>query len=318
MQMTPLQADCLAYIQFLFASEMKPLSAIYKPSGIMAHIEIESSWQPDVGDHVDSFGSAGLMQVLPATAVQMGVKGSMLDPANSILAGMRYLQNCQTIVGHYREKAGGHLLIEDLVAAYNEGPGNVMRGRQDPRYVTAWRTAQAKWADVDALPVDPKAADALQHWNDHGQPNLTAMSAAPPEPEVAGGLVSTTEAMQVMADLGHNQTPPAETQQNASAPPSDGGGATVAVPAPEEGQVAKPALTEPVSGVEAAPVHQDTHESDAAADGEGPNTSDKNEEAEEAEALNSQELQHLEGAPAQSSGEVAQGEGTGNPSLDGA
>jgi hypothetical protein len=174
MPMTPLQAECLAYIQFLLSSELKGLAALYKPSGIMAHIQIESSFQPEVGDHVDTFGSCGLMQVLPATAIQMGVKGSMLDPCNSILAGMRYLDNCRTILGHYAAQQGGGLQIEKVVAAYNEGPGNVLHGRQDPSYVEAWTKAQKQWAYVDALPMDPKAAAALESWTKAGSPSLTA------------------------------------------------------------------------------------------------------------------------------------------------
>ena len=157
--MTPLQAECLAYIQFLLAGELYNLGTLYNSSGVMAHIQIESSWDPEVGDHVDSFGSAGLMQVLPSTATQMGVHGSMLDPANSIRAGMLYLDNCRKILGHYRAKAGGVLTAQDVAAAYNEGPGNVMRGRQDMHYVDAWEAAQHEWAYVDALPMDPKAVE---------------------------------------------------------------------------------------------------------------------------------------------------------------
>jgi len=186
--MTPLQADCLAYIQFLLAGEIKALAALYQPSGVMAHIQIESSWEPEVGDHVDSFGSAGLMQVLPSTAIQMGVTGSMLDPQNSIRAGMLYLNNCRTILGHYRAKAGGVLTIQDVVAAYNEGPGNVMRGRADPHYVDEWEAAQKQWAYVDALPMDPKAVEALFHW---GQSNTPPAGAADPSPEGAASPVAT-------------------------------------------------------------------------------------------------------------------------------
>jgi len=191
--MTPLQADCLAYIQFLLAGDLKALAALYQPSGVMAHIQIESSWEPEVGDHVDSFGSAGLMQVLPSTAVQMGVTGSMLNPQNSIRAGMLYLDNCRTILAHYRAKTGGALTIQDVVAAYNEGPGNVMRGRADPHYVDEWEAAQKQWAYVDALPVDPKAVEALFHWGQSNTPpaeihqDETDLEPAPQAPQATTG-----------------------------------------------------------------------------------------------------------------------------------
>lgn len=341
MSMTPLQAECLAYIQFLLASELQPLSALYKPSGVMAHIEIESSWQPDVGDHVDSFGSAGLMQVLPSTAMQMGVTGSMLDPANSILAGMRYLENCRVILAHYRQRGGGVLSIEDVVAAYNEGPGNVMRGRQDPHYVEVWTGAQKRWAFVDALPMDPKALGALKHLADlpamevsqvaaHDHPGDAVAQLAevealegktPPDPAtppaqqsasaVAGGLVSRETLAQVREDLGHNQAPPAETQQDAPA-------VAVAAPAPEDAQVTQAAPAGAPSGIEANAVEQHPADSDAADDGEGPNGGDQPEQADEAEALNREEAEHLEGTPATSAEGVAQHEGSDNPSLNGA
>lgn len=202
---TQLQADCLAFIHFLLNGELQSLGALYKPSGIMAHIEIESSWQPEVGDHVDSFGSAGLMQVLPATAIQMGVRGSMLLPQNSILAGMRYLENCRKILSHYHISHGGSLQITDVVAAYNEGPGNVMKGRQDPHYVAAWEAAQKRWAYVDALAyaygwappaswlaspelleasaqqLSQKAAPASQDSGKHGRDNQEQESASEAE-----------------------------------------------------------------------------------------------------------------------------------------
>ena len=181
--MTPLQTECLAYIQFLLAGELYNLGTLYNSSGVMAHIQIESSWDPEVGDHVDSFGSAGLMQVLPSTATQMGVHGSMLDPANSIRAGMLYLDNCRKILGRYRAKAGGVLTAQDVAAAYNEGPGNVMRGRQDMHYVDAWEAAQREWAYVDALPMDPKAVEALFRWNQaKNAPPAEPISQAAPEP----------------------------------------------------------------------------------------------------------------------------------------
>lgn len=182
MTMTSFQAECLAYIQFLLAGELKSLASLYTPSGVCAHIEIESSWKPDIGDDVDQYGSAGLMQCLPATAASMGVHGNQRNPANSILAGMKYLDNCRQILGSYRTKAGGRLQITDVVAAYNEGPGNVMHGRQDPHYVDVWTVAQKKWAYVDALPMDPKAAAALVAWQGAGMPPAIGASVVKDEP----------------------------------------------------------------------------------------------------------------------------------------
>ncbi len=223
MPMTPLQADCLAYIQFLFAGELKGLAVLYKPSGVMAHIQIESAFRVDVGDDTgDGAASAGLMQVIPATAAAMGVRGSMLNPANSILAGMRYLDNCRVLLGHYFAKQNRTLLVTDVVASYNEGPGNVMRGRQDPGYVTKWEEAQAQWAHVDAMPMDPKAAHALAQMKAGTQedPGETAVSPAeaPPVATVEATAPAAGGAPAVEAAPQSATSPPAVTPSPAKAP----------------------------------------------------------------------------------------------------
>lgn len=185
MSMTEFQAECLCYIQFLFASELKDLAALYKPSGIMAHIEIESDWNPNIGDDTgDDAGSAGLMQLIPETAASVGVHGSQLTPPNSILSGMRYLDMCRKILGHY-----GKADLPHVVASYNEGPGNALKNLMDPHYWNAWSAAQKKWAYADALPVDPKVAEAIASWEGSGKPDLAppAPSTEPPPHESAQG-----------------------------------------------------------------------------------------------------------------------------------
>jgi soluble lytic murein transglycosylase-like protein len=88
MHMTELQTQCLHIVENLLKGEFAASASILKPSYVMAHCEIESSWRPDVLSS-DGFGSRGLVQVLPETAREMGVSGSQAVPANSILAGMR-------------------------------------------------------------------------------------------------------------------------------------------------------------------------------------------------------------------------------------
>ena len=287
--MTPLQAECLAYIQFLLAGELYDLGTLYNSSGVMAHIQIESNWEPEVGDHVDSFGSAGLMQVLPSTATQMGVHGSMLDPASSIRAGMLYLDNCRKILGHYRTKAGGVLTAQDVVAAYNEGPGNVMRGRQDMHYVDAWEAAQRQWAYVDALPMDPKAVEALFNWNQskNTPPAETHQDAPVPEPAPEAGQTTTPAPAEV--DLGAVQPIPDITM-------------TVDLP----------------SQVEPEPAPQQPAEADAALNTQGPGSDDQPEESDSADVLNEEELARLNTPPGQGPAQVTHDEGTDNPSLNGA
>lgn len=54
---------------------------------VLAVIEVESNWQPDA---VSSKGAAGLMQLMPATAVRFGVRNRFQIEEN-IRAGVAYL-----------------------------------------------------------------------------------------------------------------------------------------------------------------------------------------------------------------------------------
>lgn len=66
-------------------------------------------------------GAVGLTQLMPATAAELGVS-DRTDPAQSLVGGARYLR--QMI-----EKFGDPSLA---LAAYNAGPGNVMKAKGVP------------------------------------------------------------------------------------------------------------------------------------------------------------------------------------------
>jgi soluble lytic murein transglycosylase-like protein len=65
-------------------------------------------------------GASGLLQVMPATAREVGVDGS--DPAANILAGARYLR---TLLDRFGD-------VELALAAYNAGPTAVERAAAAP------------------------------------------------------------------------------------------------------------------------------------------------------------------------------------------
>ena len=84
------------------------------PELIRSVVRAESDFTPDA---VSSAGARGLMQLMPATAEDLGVKDSF-DPLQNLLGGSRYLKQLL-------DKYDGDL--DHALAAYNWGQGNVDR-----------------------------------------------------------------------------------------------------------------------------------------------------------------------------------------------
>ncbi len=95
-----------------------------KPKGLpyalaAAVITVESRWRVNARGGA---GEYGLMQLMPATARSLGLRGNPYNPTNNMRAGTKYLYRC------YRRAKGSVALT---IGCYNRGPGNMYRWRNN-------------------------------------------------------------------------------------------------------------------------------------------------------------------------------------------
>lgn len=104
-----------------YAAKVSELAARFdlSPSLIEALVWQESRWQPNARSPV---GARGLAQLMPGTARELGVDPD--DPFANLEGGARYLRQ-------QLDRFDGDL--EKALAAYNAGPGRVIRAGGIPR-----------------------------------------------------------------------------------------------------------------------------------------------------------------------------------------
>jgi soluble lytic murein transglycosylase-like protein len=91
------------------------------PGLVLAVVSVESAFRPEA---VSPKGAQGLMQLMPATAVSLGVKDAF-DPAENLDGGARHLGSLLTLFGGDLQRA---------LAAYNAGSGAVGKYKGVPPY----------------------------------------------------------------------------------------------------------------------------------------------------------------------------------------
>jgi len=110
---------------------------------LLGIIQTESSFRADAFLNDRNGGSYGLMQLDVPTARDRGYIGEgvgLFDSEKNITVGAAQ-------VAWIRDFLAGHNIfdLESVIAAYNEGVGNVLKGRADPGYVNRVLTAMKEF-----------------------------------------------------------------------------------------------------------------------------------------------------------------------------
>lgn len=142
------------------------------PALIKAIVKAESSYNPQA---VSTAGAMGLMQLMPATAAEVGVTDSF-NPEDNLHGGIKYYKKML-------KRFEGD--IELALAAYNAGSGAVINHKGVPPYketrqyierVKTYYEEYKKQADTDGKAISPDAVQAL-----YFEPEIPAIRGRQPD-----------------------------------------------------------------------------------------------------------------------------------------
>ena len=132
----------VADVEGIYDEAIEAASATHgvRPELVRAVIQVESGFNPRARSPV---GAMGLMQLMPATAAELGVDNPW-DPVQNIHGGVAYL-------GSLIREFGDEVLA---LAAYNAGPGAVNRyGQRVPPYRETRDYVQKITRKTETMPV---------------------------------------------------------------------------------------------------------------------------------------------------------------------
>ena len=115
------------------------------PALLAGLIKQESGFNANAGSPA---GARGLTQLMPGTAATLGV-GNVLDPAQSINGGAKYLKQ-------QLDAFGGN--VANALAAYNAGPGAVQRFGGVPPYAETQSYVRAVQANAASFRTAPSTS----------------------------------------------------------------------------------------------------------------------------------------------------------------
>lgn len=167
------------------------------PELIRRVVHQESRFNPNATSHA---GAQGLMQLMPETAKELGVRDSF-DPAQNLEGGIKYLSQ-------QSKRFGGDMRL--ALAAYNAGAGNVQKaGNQVPNFKETQDYVHKIWDTWDGNGKESTASVATNITPTNITPTnitptnvvITENSPEPPKPALTPPATNNSQSSKGLSSL---------------------------------------------------------------------------------------------------------------------